>query len=102
MKTKSYDYAFPVSADILEKEALGHFNNAGQSSPFGLSKREYFASLAMQSYLNNSSLRLIGFKDRIRLFLGIMPKKVSIEINGKNISDACVDIADKLIDALNK
>lgn len=102
METKSYDYAFPVSADILEKQHLGHFNNCGEASPFGLTKREHFASLAMQSYLINSSIRRVGFMDRVRILFGYKPKKYNIDINAKNVAEVSVDMADRLITELNK
>jgi hypothetical protein len=46
-KTNGNDYASPISGSLIEK--CGAFNE----SPFGLTKREYFAAMAMQGLLHN-------------------------------------------------
>jgi hypothetical protein len=51
MKTNGNDSANPVGSDILEKHSLGYFKNAGERNPFGLTKREHLAAMAMQGML---------------------------------------------------
>ena len=53
MKTNGNDTAYPVSQDVLYKKSQGHFNNAGEAKPFGLTKLELFASRNMQALLSN-------------------------------------------------
>jgi len=68
----------------------------------GLTKREYFASEFMKSIIQVSSVRRISLLDRIRIFFGMKYKKVDIEHNYQNCSNAAIECADIFINELNK
>lgn len=86
MKTNGNDWANPVSSDLLEKESQGHFRNAGDTNPFGLTKREYFASLAMQGLISQTTP---------------LPTTSLLEAP-KNVANWAVIFADELIKSLNE
>jgi len=81
MTTNPNDPANPISAEIIEKKELGHFNNPHDLKPFGLTKREQFAMAAMQGIRSNP---IYEFKTAYYV------AKMSIEL------------ADALINALNE
>lgn len=72
--THGNESAFP---EIQEQPQFNHHS-------YGLTKREYFASMAMQGILSNRELQVALIHDRIEL------------------SNFAVEMADKLINELNK
>lgn len=87
MRTNGNDYANPVSSETMDKYRKGHYSNAGESKPFGMTKREQFAMAAMQGLLQQN------FKSEN------LDKVIDVP---KNISKWAVLCADELINALNK
>jgi hypothetical protein len=83
-ETNPNDAALPIHDGIWDKEQRGFFNNVGDRSPLGLTKREHFAALAMQG-----------------LCVG---KKTNDIMTGQcvDIANEAVEIADALIAALNE
>lgn len=73
--------AFPVSADLIEKERNGHFNNVGAEDYRGLTVRQDFAKAAMQGLCAN-------------LQIG--------QETPEDVARYAVEQADALIEALNK
>lgn len=88
MKTNGNDYANPISADVLEKHRQGHFNNVGEPNPFGLTKREHFAAMAMQGWISATEFGNVSMSESENL--PIVAAKWSVAY------------ADELIKALNK
>lgn len=87
--THGNDPASPITKGLIELENLGHLNGAGATNPFGLTKREQFAAMAMQGMLANS-----------------IDKKQSAEpfwfMSQENLAKVAVWYADALIAELNK
>ncbi len=81
MKTNGNDYANPVGADVLEKHSQGYFKNAGEPKPFGLTKREQFAAMALQGLLANPD---------------------NLDYTRDETASLAIGAADALINALNK
>ncbi|WP_113636091.1 hypothetical protein [Nubsella zeaxanthinifaciens] len=52
-KTKGNDPINPIDSDILISERNGNFDSVGSMNPFGLTKREYFAAIALQGLAAN-------------------------------------------------
>lgn len=48
----------PAFPDTMRAAPQSYLNQNPESWPTGLSKREYFAAMAMQGYLSNSSLSI--------------------------------------------
>jgi len=80
--TNGNESASPLTAGLLDKQQQGHFNNAGERRPFGLTKREHFAAMAMQGIISiENALNCLSYE---------------------NMAERSVDAADALIKALNK
>lgn len=89
MKTNPNDPAQPTIVDA-STDVIPQVGSSTWQMP-GMSKREHFASLAMQAFINTGHVR-------------VDHKSGTVEnrYNYKVIAKSCVDQADALIEALNK
>ena len=84
-KTKSTDPIYSVSTEILDRENKCHYNTPYGINPFGLTKREHFASMAMQGYLtNNDKGTYITMDDAIKFMAELSVKQADALINALN------------------
>ena len=68
----------------------------------GLTKREYFAGLAMQSFITSTIIRKKTLFSKMKILIGINGWKADHEFNKDAISRASLEVADALINELNR
>ncbi len=71
----------------------------GELNALGLTKREYFAGLAMESLVKATCVREETFKSKIRRLLGLS-WNVNHNLNYKSISNESIKLADELLKQL--
>jgi hypothetical protein len=67
----------------------------------GLTKREYFAGLAMESLLKATCIKEETLISKIRRLLGLKGWKVNNNINYQNVAKESTKIADELLKQLS-
>ena len=97
----------PINPVMMQQVGENEFRASKPSDPKewnipteGLTKREYFAGLAMQSLVNTTVIREEKLISKIRRFLGLNVWKVSHNINFENISESSIKLADELLKQL--
>ena len=92
--------AFPeVNSEIIKiggEDALNTVTNGG------LTKREYFAAMAMQGFINTNMVREETMHSKIQRLLGLDGWKVKNSYSYSNIVKSSVELADKLLAELEK
>lgn len=91
--TDPNDLAFPIMGNSGEKNSYGECKIPPTVGANGLTKREYFAALAMQGMLGNSRIVNDDEDDG---------SNARDEIQQEWIAQASLELADALIDELSK